>query len=93
MIAVDMTNPPAYVVLVGHEPGKTWPFPDGVSAAAFYQMAVESGQFEHSVKPATKKRPALIVSLVSLWKRETVQTVSGQDTIIYVTIEESGAKV
>jgi hypothetical protein len=84
-LSVDLQNPPPWVVHVGHEPGVTMPFETRADAEWAYRSAVESGCFTHVIRQATKKKPALEVTLVSLWERATyISATTGKEGVHYV---------
>lgn len=73
-LEVDFSDPPPWVVHVTFQEGgksipATWPFQAEDEARGAYAMAVLSGHFKHTLKAATKKKPAVEVNLVSLWYR------------------------
>lgn len=94
-IEVDFSNPPPWVVHVvffEKEMGRgatekeipvTWPFQSKRSAVAAYKAAVLSGQFTRVVRRATKKLPAITVTLASLWRLKHGADIHGKPRFWY----------
>lgn len=83
---VDFKNPPPWAVVVSFADvgDVTWPFPTEEGARIAYALAVGSGQFTRVLRKASKTAPAMIVTLVSLWRlREIHVADDGKRTPLY----------